>query len=136
MLERGEGVVAGVASVAGYRGIARSEGYGATKAGQINLLESLRTEVGSRGVRVTTICPGFVRTEMTEGNRFPMPFIIEADAAGRAICDGLETRPVRDRLPHPDGGADEGRPLRAGAPLVEVRGTRMTSHSPETPPLR
>jgi short-subunit dehydrogenase len=93
MLERGEGVVAGVASVAGYRGIARSEGYGATKAGQINLLESLRTEVGSRGVRVTTICPGFVRTEMTEGNRFPMPFIIEADAAGRAICDGLE----RDR---------------------------------------
>ena len=93
MLERGEGVVAGVASVAGYRGIARSEGYGASKAGQINLLESLRTEVGSRGVRVTTICPGFVRTEMTEDNRFPMPFIIEADAAGRAICDGLE----RDR---------------------------------------
>ena len=90
MLERGAGVIAGVASVAGYRGLPGAEGYGATKAAQINMLEGLRTEVARRGVRVTTVCPGFVRTEMTERNRFPMPFIIEADAAARTICDGLE----------------------------------------------
>jgi NADP-dependent 3-hydroxy acid dehydrogenase YdfG len=90
MLTRRSGVIAGIASVAGYRGLAGSEAYGATKAAQINLLEALRISVARRGVRVTTICPGFVRTELTADNAFPMPFIIEADAAGRFICDGLE----------------------------------------------
>jgi NAD(P)-dependent dehydrogenase (short-subunit alcohol dehydrogenase family) len=90
MLERRRGVIAGISSVAGYRGLAGSEAYGATKAGQLNLLESLRVHVARRGVRVTTICPGFVRTDLTAGNRFPMPFIIDADKAGIAICDGLE----------------------------------------------
>jgi NAD(P)-dependent dehydrogenase (short-subunit alcohol dehydrogenase family) len=94
MLTEGSGVIAGISSVAGYRGLPGSEAYGATKAGQINLLESLRLHVGKSGVRVTTICPGFVRTDLTAGNTFPMPFIIEAEAAGRAICDGLE----RERL--------------------------------------
>jgi NAD(P)-dependent dehydrogenase (short-subunit alcohol dehydrogenase family) len=90
MLTRGSGVIAGVASVAGYRGLAGAEAYGATKAAQINLLESLRVHVAKTGVRVTTICPGFVRTDMTAGNDFPMPFIIDADRAATAICDGLE----------------------------------------------
>lgn len=90
MLERGRGVMAGVASVAGYRGMPGAEGYGATKAGQINLLEGLRAEVARQGVRVVTVCPGFVRTEMTARNRFPMPFIIDAEDAAQAICDGLE----------------------------------------------
>jgi NADP-dependent 3-hydroxy acid dehydrogenase YdfG len=89
MLTRRSGVIAGIASVAGYRGLAGSEAYGATKAAQINLLEALRISVARRGVRVITICPGFVRTELTADNAFPMPFIIEADAAGRFICDGL-----------------------------------------------
>jgi len=90
MLARRSGVIAGIASVAGYRGLQGSEAYGATKAAQINLLESLRIHVARRGVRVTTICPGFVRTELTAGNAFPMPFLIDADTAGRAICNGLE----------------------------------------------
>lgn len=90
MLAQRSGVIAGIASVAGYRGLAGSEAYGATKAGQINLLESLRIHVARDGVRVTTICPGFVRTDLTAGNQFPMPFIIDADTAGRDICDGLE----------------------------------------------
>jgi NAD(P)-dependent dehydrogenase (short-subunit alcohol dehydrogenase family) len=90
MIERGAGTIAGVASVAGYRGLPGAEGYGATKAGQINMLEGLRTEVARRGVHVATVCPGFVRTEMTERNRFPMPFMVDADAAARTICDGLE----------------------------------------------
>jgi NAD(P)-dependent dehydrogenase (short-subunit alcohol dehydrogenase family) len=90
MLRRRHGGIAGVASVAGYRGLAGSEAYGATKAAQINLLESLRVHLARSGVRVTTICPGFVRTELTDGNPFPMPFIIEADQAARSICDGLE----------------------------------------------
>jgi NAD(P)-dependent dehydrogenase (short-subunit alcohol dehydrogenase family) len=90
MLDRRSGVIAGISSVAGYRGLTGSEAYGATKAGQINLLESLRIHVAREGVRVITICPGFVRTDLTAGNAFPMPFLIDADTAGRAICDGLE----------------------------------------------
>lgn len=90
MLQRRSGVIAGISSVAGFRGLAGAEAYGATKAGQINLLESLRVHLARTGVRVTTVCPGFVRTELTAGNRFPMPFIIEADEAARFICDGLE----------------------------------------------
>lgn len=90
MLARGSGVIAGIASVAGYRGLAGAEAYGATKAAQINMLESLRVHVAKTGVRVTTICPGFVRTELTAGNDFPMPFIIDADEAAVSICNGLE----------------------------------------------
>ena len=90
MIERGHGGFVGVSSVAGYRGLAGAEAYGATKAAQINLLEALRIAVGGLGVDVVTVCPGFVKTELTAGNSFPMPFIIEADQAARAICDGLE----------------------------------------------
>ena len=90
MLARRSGVIAGISSVAGYRGLTGAEAYGATKAGQINLLESLRIHVARQGVRVITVCPGFVRTDLTAGNDFPMPFIIDADAAGRSVCDGLE----------------------------------------------
>src|SRR5947209_480347 len=90
MLSRGHGTVAGIASVAGYRGLAGAEAYGATKAAQINLLESLRVHVAKSGVSVTTICPGFVRTELTAGNSFPMPFIIDPDEAAESICNGLE----------------------------------------------
>ena len=90
MLERGAGTIAGIASVAGFRGLAGAEAYGATKAAQINMLEALRVHVAGSGVHVMTVCPGFVRTEMTETNDFPMPFMVEADQAARAICAGLE----------------------------------------------
>jgi NAD(P)-dependent dehydrogenase (short-subunit alcohol dehydrogenase family) len=90
MLRRRSGTIAGIASVAGYRGLAGAEAYGATKAAQINLLESLRVHLARTGVQVTTVCPGFVRTDLTAGNPFPMPFITEAGQAARSICDGLE----------------------------------------------
>jgi NAD(P)-dependent dehydrogenase (short-subunit alcohol dehydrogenase family) len=90
MVGRRRGVIAGIASVAGYRGLAGAEAYGATKAAQINLLESLRIHLARTGVDVTTICPGFVRTDLTADNAFPMPFLIDADEAARCICDGLE----------------------------------------------
>jgi short-subunit dehydrogenase len=90
MIERGHGHIVGIASVAGYRGLAGAEAYGATKAAMINLLEGLRIAVARHGVSVTTVCPGFVRTDLIADNDFPMPFMIEPDEAASSICNGLE----------------------------------------------
>lgn len=89
MLEARAGLIVGIASVAGYRGLPNSEAYSSTKAAQINLLESMRIDLRRRGVQVQTVCPGFVKTEMTERNSFPMPFIIPAEQAAEAIADGI-----------------------------------------------
>ncbi len=101
MARAGRGHIVGIASVAGYRGLAGAEAYGATKAAQINLLEGLRASLAQANVRVTTVCPGFVRTEMTAGNDFPMPFLIEADQAARSIADGLAARRTEIVFPLP-----------------------------------
>ncbi|WP_433021414.1 SDR family NAD(P)-dependent oxidoreductase [Kribbella sp. CA-294648] len=93
------GMIVGISSVAGYRGLPGSEAYGATKAAQINLLEALRVRLRPDGIDVLTVCPGFVETEMTEQNTFPMPFIVSAEQAGRAIADGIEQRSARIAFP-------------------------------------
>ena len=89
MLAAGCGRIVGVASIAGYRGLPGSEAYNAGKAALISLLESLRGSLAPRGVVVQTVNPGFVTTRMTDRNRFPMPFKVEAVAAARTIADGI-----------------------------------------------
>ncbi len=101
MLDAHAGMIVGVASVAGYRGLPNSEAYGATKAAQINLLESMRVDLRRRGVKVQTVCPGFVKTEMTERNSFPMPFIIPAERAARYIADGIAKEKAEVVFPLP-----------------------------------
>ena len=80
----------GIRSVAGYLGFPGAEAYGSTKAALSALLESLRASLRVHNIRVTTISPGFVRTELTEGNQFPMPFLIDVDQAVESIVKGLE----------------------------------------------
>jgi len=101
MLDAHAGMIVGIASVAGYRGLPNSEAYGATKAAQINLLESLRVDLRRRDVKVQTVCPGFVKTEMTERNSFPMPFIIPAERAARYIADGIAKEKAEVVFPLP-----------------------------------
>jgi short-subunit dehydrogenase len=90
MIERGSGRFAGVASIAGLRGLPTSSVYSATKAAMQAFLESSRIELMPYGVGVTTVNPGFVSTPMTEKNRFKMPFLMTAEEAARIIADGLE----------------------------------------------
>lgn len=88
-LERGRGRIALTASVAGYRGLPRAAAYCASKAGTIALAESLAAEIGHKGVTVQVICPGFVRTPLTDKNEFPMPFLMEPEDAAERIWKGL-----------------------------------------------
>jgi 3-oxoacyl-[acyl-carrier protein] reductase len=67
MLTRGRGHIVGVASLAGYRGFPWMISYSASKAALIAYLEALRPGLARRGITVTTVCPGFVRTAMSTG---------------------------------------------------------------------
>ena len=90
MLERGEGHIALVASVAGYRGLSPAAAYGPSKAAVINLAEALKPSLALRGIKVSVINPGYVDTPMTHGSTLPMPFMLSAEDAARRILDGLE----------------------------------------------
>jgi len=79
MAARGSGRLVGIASVAGIRGLPGHGAYCSSKAAVISYCESLRGELRPSGVRVVTICPGYVDTPLTRGNRYSMPFLIPAD---------------------------------------------------------
>jgi len=79
----------GIASVAGFRGLPGASAYSASKAAAISYLESLRVELRGSGVKVVTICPGYIRTPMTAVNPYPMPFILDADEAAKRIARAI-----------------------------------------------
>ena len=89
MRARASGTLAGISSVAGFRGLPGAAAYSASKSAVISYLESLRAELYGSGVSVVTICPGYVHTPMTAVNRYRMPFIISADDAARRIARAI-----------------------------------------------
>ncbi len=89
MVARKSGTIAGVSSVAGNRGLPDSGAYSTSKAALTTYLESLRVDIASYGVRVLTIVPGYIRTELTKKNRGAMPFLMNADQAGRIFARGV-----------------------------------------------
>ncbi|MBR0566997.1 SDR family oxidoreductase [Azoarcus sp. L1K30] len=90
MRQRGSGRLAGIASVAGIRGLPGAGAYSASKAGALAYLESLRVELHGSGVKVVTVAPGYIRTPMTAVNTYPMPFMLEADIAAARIVRIIE----------------------------------------------
>jgi short-subunit dehydrogenase len=98
MAERGSGRLVGIGSVAAIRGLPGHGAYCASKAGVVAYCESLRGELRSSGVRVVTLCPGYVDTPLTQGNRYGMPFLMRADdfaeRAFRAIEAGASYRVI------------------------------------------
>lgn len=89
MRARRRGQVAIVASLAGYRGLPTAAAYGMTKAGLINLAEALQPELRALGIKLQLVNPGFVRTPLTDRNPFPMPFLMQPEAAAEAFFRGL-----------------------------------------------
>jgi short-subunit dehydrogenase len=90
MRREAHGRLAGIASVAGFRGLPGAAAYSASKAAAIRYLEALRVELRASGVGVTTICPGYVASPMTARNPYPMPFLLQADEAARRIARAID----------------------------------------------
>lgn len=101
MVERRSGQFAGIASIAGLRGLPASSVYSASKACMQAFLEATRVELAQHGIAVTTVNPGFIATPMTEKNRFRMPFLMQVGDAAAVIADGLERRARVIEFPRP-----------------------------------
>ncbi len=101
MLLRKKGTLLFVASLAGLTGLPKSAPYCAAKAALVNLAESLRIDLKSTGVRVVLANPGFIETDMTSENEFPMPFLMEVDKAARILADALERNKPEISFPAP-----------------------------------
>jgi len=89
MRERGHGQIALMSSLAGYHGFADAPAYCASKSAVRLYGTALRKACREDGVGVSVICPGFVRSPMTDVNDFRMPMLMDADSAARIICWGL-----------------------------------------------
>ncbi len=98
MVQRGSGRLVGIGSVASIRGLPGHGAYCASKAGVVAYCESLRGELFNSGVKVVTLCPGYIDTPLTQGNRYGMPFLMKAEdfaaQALRAIEAGTSYRVI------------------------------------------
>jgi NAD(P)-dependent dehydrogenase (short-subunit alcohol dehydrogenase family) len=87
--DKKDGHISIVSSVAAYRGLPNSSGYGPSKAALTNLAESLYFDFKKYNVRISLVSPGFIKTPLTDKNEFPMPFIKSADFAANKMFNGL-----------------------------------------------
>lgn len=101
MRQAGRGVLAGIASVAGVRGLPGAGAYSSSKAAAIAYLESLRVEMRGSGIKVATILPGYIETPMTAVNPYPMPFILPADRAAWRIAHAIDRGASYKIIPWP-----------------------------------
>ena len=91
MIERGKGHLVAISSLASYRGLPKSAAYCASKAAVSALFESLRIDLMTTGIDVTTIHPGFIKTPLTAGRK-RMPYLMELDDAVKKMVNAIEKR--------------------------------------------
>lgn len=101
MRPRRKGQIAMMASLAGFRGMPTAPAYCASKAAVRVWGEGLRGVLARDGIGLTVICPGFVETRMTAANRFPMPFLVPAEKAGKLMRRGIDANRARLAYPWP-----------------------------------
>ena len=92
MVARGQGQLVAISSLAAYRGLPKSASYGASKAALSAFFESLRLDLNPKGVDVTIIHPGFIKTPLTAGREAQMPFLMELDDAVKKIIRAIEKK--------------------------------------------
>lgn len=91
-MQAGGGVLCGISSVAGVRGLTGGGAYSASKAAATVYLESLRLELKARGIAVVTVAPGYIETPMTQVNPYAMPFKMSAPAAAAKVARCIARR--------------------------------------------
>lgn len=92
MLERKSGQLVAISSLAGFRGLPKSAAYSASKGAMTNLFESIRLDVQSKGVSVSIIQPGFIKTPLTSGRKNKMPFLMELKDAIPLFLKAIENK--------------------------------------------
>jgi short-subunit dehydrogenase len=92
MIERRSGHLVAVSSLAGFRGLPKSAAYSASKAAMTTYFESVRLDVQNKGVAVTIIQPGFIKTPLTSGRTNKMPFLMELDDAIPLFLRSIERK--------------------------------------------
>jgi len=92
MVERRKGQLVVISSLAAYRGLPKSAAYCASKAAVSAFFESLRLDLAPKGIDVTIIHPGFIKTPLTAGRDAQMPFLMELDDAVEKIANAIERR--------------------------------------------
>jgi len=97
--ERKHGQIAIISSLAAFRGLPSCPSYSASKAAVKAYGEAMRGELYEHNVGVTVICPGYIKTAMTDSNKFPMPFLMDVDKAAKIIAKRLERNPSRIAFP-------------------------------------
>lgn len=95
------GQIAIMSSLAGFRGLPSSPAYSASKSCVRVYGEGLRGNLEQFGIKVSVICPGYIKTPMTAVNSFPMPFLLEVEDAVKIIKNGLEKNKSRIAFPFP-----------------------------------
>jgi len=88
------GQISIVSSVAAYRGLPNSSGYGPSKAALTNLTESIYFDFKKHNVKISLVSPGFIKTPLTDKNEFPMPFIRSPEFAADKIFQGLTKKNI------------------------------------------
>jgi short-subunit dehydrogenase len=92
MIARASGHLVVISSLAAYRGLPKSAAYCASKAGVSAMFESFRLDLEPRGLDVTIIHPGFIKTPLTAGRTARLPWLMEVDDAVRKILRAIEKR--------------------------------------------
>lgn len=99
MVERGHGHIVLTGSLSGFRGLPGAIGYSASKAGLMALAESMQADLRTSNIKVQLINPGFIKTRLTDKNDFNMPFIMEADEAGKEFFEHMNDDAFKKNFP-------------------------------------
>lgn len=97
----GRGDITLVGSLAGYRGLPASIGYGASKAALISLAETMRHDLKGSGITVRVVNPGFIRTRLTDKNSFKMPQLMDPKSAAGHVVAAMKSHRFRTDFPRP-----------------------------------
>jgi short-subunit dehydrogenase len=101
MRPRKHGKIGIISSLAGFRGLPSAPAYCASKAAVRSYGEGLRGVLRDDGIGVSVICPGYVKSRITDANDFPMPLFMQADRAAQKIRHGLDRNRGRIAFPFP-----------------------------------